>query len=88
MSKSLGNALDPMEIIPAYGADALRFSMIMITAQGADVFLGKDTFDIGRNFANKLWNASRFLLGNIDAAPCRGRAPAARSGSRPKTAGY
>ena len=66
MSKSLGNALDPMEIIPTYGADALRFSMTMITAQGADVFLSKDTFDIGRNFANKLWNASRFLLGTIE----------------------
>jgi valyl-tRNA synthetase len=66
MSKSLGNALDPMELIPVYGADAIRFSMIMITAQGADVFLSKDTFDLGRNFANKLWNASRFLLGNIE----------------------
>ncbi len=66
MSKSLGNALDPMEVIPVYGADAVRFSMIMITAQGADVFLGKDTFDIGRNFANKLWNASRFLLSTIE----------------------
>jgi valyl-tRNA synthetase len=65
MSKSLGNSIDPLEIIPVYGADALRFSMVMITAQGADVFLSKDTFDIGRNFANKLWNASRFLLGNI-----------------------
>ena len=67
MSKSLGNALDPMELIPVYGADALRFSMVMITAQGADVFLSKDTFDLGRNFANKLWNASRFLLGNIES---------------------
>ncbi len=66
MSKSLGNSIDPLEIIPVYGADALRFSMMMITAQGADVFLGKDTFDIGRNFANKLWNASRFLLSNIE----------------------
>ncbi len=65
MSKSLGNALDPLEIISVYGADALRFSLIMITSQGADVYLSKDTFDIGRNFANKLWNASRFLLGNI-----------------------
>ncbi|MDO5575956.1 MAG: class I tRNA ligase family protein, partial [Fibrobacter sp.] len=65
MSKSLGNSIDPLEIIPIYGADALRFSMIMITAQGTDVYLGKDTFDIGRNFANKLWNASRFILGNI-----------------------
>lgn len=66
MSKSLGNSIDPLEIIPVYGADALRFSMIMITASGADVYLGKDTFDIGRNFSNKLWNASRFLLSNID----------------------
>jgi valyl-tRNA synthetase len=66
MSKSLGNALDPMEIIPVCGADAVRFSIIMITAQGADVFLSKDTFDIGRNFANKLWNASRFLLSTIE----------------------
>jgi len=66
MSKSLGNSIDPLEIIPIYGADALRFSMIMITASGADVYLGKDTFDIGRNFANKIWNASRFLLSNIE----------------------
>jgi valyl-tRNA synthetase len=66
MSKSLGNSIDPLEIIPVYGADALRFSMMMITASGADVYLGKDTFDIGRNFANKLWNASRFLLSNIE----------------------
>ena len=64
MSKSLGNAIDPLEIIRQYGADALRFSLINITAQGADVYLSKDTFDIGRNFANKLWNASRFLLEN------------------------
>ena len=75
MSKSLGNALDPMEIIPVYGADALRFSMVMITAQGADVFLSKDTFDIGRNFANKLWNASRFLLGTIEGKIVLGDLP-------------
>ncbi len=67
MSKSLGNSIDPLEIISEYGADALRFSLIMITAQGADVYLQTDTFDIGRNFANKLWNASRFLLGNINS---------------------
>jgi len=75
MSKSLGNSIDPLEIIPVYGTDALRFSMIMITAQGADVFLGKDTFDIGRNFANKLWNASRFLLGNIKDGKITGALP-------------
>jgi valyl-tRNA synthetase len=69
MSKSLGNAIDPLEIISQYGADALRFSLINITAQGADVYLSKDTFDIGRNFANKLWNASRFLLDTISDKP-------------------
>jgi valyl-tRNA synthetase len=65
MSKSLGNAIDPLEVISKNGADSLRFSLIMITSQGADVFLANDTFDIGRNFGNKLWNASRFLLDNI-----------------------
>ena len=75
MSKSLGNTIDPLEIIRDYGTDALRFSMIMITAQGSDVFLGKDTFDIGRNFANKLWNASRFLLGNIKDGAVKGALP-------------
>jgi valyl-tRNA synthetase len=69
MSKSLGNAIDPVEVISQSGADALRFSLINITAQGADVYLSRDTFDIGRNFANKLWNASRFLLENISGKP-------------------
>jgi len=75
MSKSLGNIIDPLDIIRDYGTDALRFSMMMITAQGSDVFLGKDTFDIGRNFANKLWNASRFLLGNINDEVVKGELP-------------
>jgi valyl-tRNA synthetase len=66
MSKSLGNSINPLDTIEKSGTDALRFSIIMITAQGADVFLGEDTFDIGRNFANKLWNASRFLMANIE----------------------
>jgi valyl-tRNA synthetase len=66
MSKSLGNTIDPLEIIDAHGADSLRFSMIMNTAEGTDIFIGKDSFDIGRNFANKLWNASRFLISNIE----------------------
>ena len=75
MSKSLGNSIDPLEIIEKSGTDALRFSIIMITAQGADVFLGEDTFDIGRNFANKLWNASRFLLDNIEEPIIIGELP-------------
>ena len=62
MSKSLGNTIDPLEVIDEFGADALRFSLISITAQGQDVFLSKEKFHIGRNFANKIWNAARFLL--------------------------
>jgi valyl-tRNA synthetase len=65
MSKSLGNALDPLEIIAEYGTDALRFSLILITTQGQDVYLSKDRFEQGRNFANKIWNASRFILINL-----------------------
>ncbi|MCA9408724.1 MAG: valine--tRNA ligase, partial [Candidatus Omnitrophica bacterium] len=63
MSKSLGNALDPLEIIEEYGADALRFSLIMNSGQ--DLFISKDKFEIGRNFANKMWNAARLILLNV-----------------------
>jgi valyl-tRNA synthetase len=66
MSKSLGNIIDPLEIIAKYGADALRFSLISITASGQDVYLSEQKFELGRNFANKLWNASRFSLMNLD----------------------
>ena len=66
MSKSLGNIIDPIEIIDGFGADALRFSIISITAAGQDVFLSKEKFEIGRNFANKIWNASRFVLMNVE----------------------
>jgi len=65
MSKSLGNIIDPLEIIEGYGADALRFSLMAITATGTDVFLSKEKFEIGRNFANKVWNASRLVLMNL-----------------------
>ena len=66
MSKSLGNIIDPLEIIAEYGTDALRFSLISITAQGQDVYLSKERFEQGRNFANKIWNAARFILMNLD----------------------
>ncbi|MFH1380716.1 MAG: valine--tRNA ligase, partial [Candidatus Omnitrophota bacterium] len=65
MSKSLGNIIDPIDIINKFGTDALRFSIISITAQGQDVFLAPQKFELGRNFANKLWNASRFVLMNL-----------------------
>ena len=62
MSKSLGNAIDPLEIIDEYGADALRFSLIINSGQ--DIFISKEKFEIGRNFANKIWNASRLVFMN------------------------
>ncbi len=71
MSKSLGNVIDPLDMIEKYGTDALRFSIISITSQGQDVFLAEGKFELGRNFANKLWNASRFILMNMKEEDCR-----------------
>ncbi len=61
MSKSLGNSIDPLAVIDNFSADALRFSLIMVTATGQDVFLSNDKFEIGRNFLTKIWNAARFM---------------------------
>jgi len=61
MSKSLGNSIDPISIIEAYSADALRFSLMMITATGQDIYVSNEKFEIGRNFGTKLWNAARFI---------------------------
>jgi valyl-tRNA synthetase len=66
MSKSLGNVIDPLDIIDEFGSDALRFSIISITSRGQDVFLSKEKFEIGRNFSNKIWNASRYVLMNLE----------------------
>ncbi len=65
MSKSLGNAVDPLELIGEFGADAMRFTLISIAATGTDLYLSTEKFHLGRNFANKLWNASRFVLMNF-----------------------
>ena len=64
MSKTKGNVVDPLEAIDRYGADALRFALINGTAPGNDTRLGPARLENGRNFANKLWNASRFVLGS------------------------
>lgn len=72
MSKSLGNVIDPIDVINEVGSDALRFSIILITSQGQDVFLSKDKFELGRNFANKLWNASRYVLMNLEGEAAEG----------------
>lgn len=60
LSKSLGNSPDPLDVIDSYGADALRFSIIYIAPLGQDILYSNEKCEIGRNFANKLWNASRF----------------------------
>jgi valyl-tRNA synthetase len=66
MSKSLGNGIDPIEMIEKYGADAMRFSLILLTREGQDVKLSEDRFEMGRRFTNKMWNATRFVLGNLE----------------------
>jgi len=62
MSKSLGNGIDPLDMIERYGADAVRFSLIMLTVEGQDLKLAESRFEMGRNFCNKLWNASRLVM--------------------------
>ncbi len=66
MSKSRGNTIDPVEIIEKYGCDALRFTLASLcTYGGQDIKLSDERFEYGRNFANKIWNASRFVLMNL-----------------------
>ncbi len=65
MSKSKGNSPDPIAVIDEFGADALRFSIILITASGQDAYYSHDKVAIGRNFCNKLWNAARLVLTNL-----------------------
>lgn len=66
MSKSLGNGIDPLEIIEIYGADALKFTLAYMCAQGQDILIDKDSFKMGSRFCNKVWNASRYILGNLE----------------------
>ena len=66
MSKSLGNGIDPLEIIDKYGADALRFALTTGNAPGNDMRFYIERVEAGRNFANKIWNASRFTMMNLD----------------------
>jgi valyl-tRNA synthetase len=62
LSKSLGNSDDVFEVMDEYGTDALRFTLLYLAPQGVDVFFSKEKCELGRNFANKIWNASRFLM--------------------------
>ena len=68
MSKSLGNGIDPLEVIDEYGADALRLTLVTGNAPGNDMRFSWDKVEASRNFANKIWNASRFILMNLEDA--------------------
>ena len=71
MSKSLGNGIDPLEVVEAYGADAMRFTLVRGAPLGTDLQLNyedlEEAFRPGRNFANKMWNAARFALPHVQA---------------------
>ena len=67
MSKSLGNGVDPLEVIDTYGADALRFSLATGNSPGNDMRYIPERVDASRNFANKIWNAARFIMMNLDS---------------------
>src|SRR6266550_3771316 len=75
MSKSLGNGIDPLDVVSSYGADALRYTVIAGMGMGADLMLDhrdlERSFAPGRNFATKLWNIGRFLLANVGTAPVK-----------------
>ncbi|MBP5791203.1 MAG: valine--tRNA ligase [Kiritimatiellae bacterium] len=77
MSKSLGNSLDPLELIEQYSADALRFSIALITSLDCDSKVSKEKFEIGRNFCTKIWNAARFMQMQEEAAPANAEGLAA-----------
>ncbi len=66
MSKSLGNGIDPLEVIAQYGTDALRFALVIGNSPGNDLRFSPEKVEAARNFANKVWNASRFVLMNFD----------------------
>jgi len=77
MSKSLGNSPDPIDLIDAYGADALRCSLVMLTPTGQDIFFSESSLEVGRNFCNKIFQATRLVLGAWDEAGLAPTAPAA-----------
>jgi valyl-tRNA synthetase len=66
MSKSLGNGLDPLELVDEFGADALKFTLAFMCAQGQDLLVDRESFKMGSRFANKIWNASRYILMNLE----------------------
>ena len=85
MSKSLGNGIDPLEIIDKYGADALRFTLITGNAPGNDMRFYMERVEASRNFANKVWNASRFIMMNMQQMLAEDASPALKAAAVAKT---
>jgi valyl-tRNA synthetase len=79
MSKSLGNGIDPLDLIAKYGADAVRFSLVLLTKEGQDVRLSPDRIEQGSRFCNKIWNAARFVLMNMEGEVEEGDSDSATS---------
>jgi len=76
MSKSSGNVIDPLDVIPVYGTDALRFTLASIAVPGRDINLSEERIEGNRNFVNKIWNASRLVMMNLEGfEPMDGRQP-------------
>jgi len=69
MTKSRGNVVDPLEIMESYGTDAVRFTLAQLAVQGRDLILSNDRLAAARAFANKIWNAARFVMLNLEGAP-------------------
>ena len=65
-SKSLGNSPDPFDLFKEYGTDAVRFGIMLMAPQGLDVLFSNSRLEVGRNFMNKIWNASRFVQMNLE----------------------
>ena len=84
MSKMRGNVLSPIDAIDEYGTDALRFAVTTGTSPGNDINLGRHRLEAGRNFANKLWNAARFVLRSLEAEPIKDGAWARLTAERPE----
>ena len=74
MSKSLGNVIDPLVLLDEYGTDALRFTLLTGSTPGKDMNFSKERVESNRNFANKLWNAGRLVLGSVNQAPSKAEA--------------
>src|SRR5207302_3858998 len=84
MSKTKGNVIDPLLVTPQYGTDAVRMALLTGAAPGTDIVLTESRMESARNFANKIWNAARFLFGNMEKSGVEPWAPNPRSPYRPE----